>query len=86
MCPSEKAKEKEGDGERGRKCLPLFYALTKLLGHGDELSWPVEISNIGQGNAPLEGGRPEMNCVGWGRSDSDNEYGQRLGGSFLYSE
>lgn len=75
MCASEKAKEKEGDGERGRKCSALFYALTKLLGHGDELSWPVEISNIGQGNAPLEGGRPEMNCVGWGRSDSENEYG-----------
>jgi len=53
--------------EQKREKVPCpFNALTKLLGHGDELGWSVEVGNVGQGDAPLERGRPEMNCVSCG--------------------
>lgn len=66
--------------ERGENAVP-FSTLTKLLGHGDKLGGPLEVGNVCQGDAPLERGRPEMNCVtvggceGRGKGEVRNENG-----------
>lgn len=36
--------------------------LTALLGRGDLLGRPLHVCNVGDADAPLEGGRPEVDC------------------------
>lgn len=48
----------EGSGTTNVKRQPSRR--TALLGHGDELGGAVVVGDVGQGDAPLEGGRPEV--------------------------
>lgn len=64
-------REKDASGFRRETSRLDCYreGLTALLGHGHVLDRTRKVSNVRQGDAPLEGGRPKVNCDDDGRSE-----------------